>query len=193
MAEPAYQRLTRDRIAQQFGVVAVPRVSLWLGSDHLLLVEHSGFTETYKRFYFRDNQAITVRGTPRQTIWNGVLALPLAIGLIGFMISAAPTRNPPATIFWAIFSVIFLLPFIVNNVRGPACVCQLRTAVQIENLGSVSRVRQARKVLDKIRPLIAAAQGQLAPEEVSLRLRAIAPGAKPQEPEPPPGSPPVLA
>ena len=39
--------------------------SLWIGEDHLLLVELRGFTETYRRFYFRDVQAIILRRTDR--------------------------------------------------------------------------------------------------------------------------------
>src|SRR5882724_2221817 len=34
--------------------------SLWLGPDHLLVVEIAGITEKYRRFYFRDIQAVIV-------------------------------------------------------------------------------------------------------------------------------------
>jgi hypothetical protein len=193
MAQPAYQRLTRDRMPQQFAVVSVARMSLWLGSDHLVLVERSGFTENYKRFYFRDIQAITIRETNRRTIWNAVLMVPLAISLIGFVICTLPVANLPGMIIWGILSCVFLLPFAVNNLRGTACTCQLRTAVQTEELASLSRVRQTRKVLAKIRPLIVAAQGQLTPEEVSARMQAAAVGERiVPDPEPPAASAPPV-
>src|SRR5580698_2302749 len=79
MAQKQYQRLTRPRARAQFAVVYRTRSALWLGGDHLLLVETSGFTENYKRFYFRDIQAITVQETRRGQVWNfirgGVLLL----------------------------------------------------------------------------------------------------------------------
>lgn len=190
MADYAYKRLTRDRIPRQFAVVSAGRVGLWLGSDHLLLVESSGFTETYKRFYFRDIQAITVRETMRRKIWNAVLMVPIAVCIILIVIIAIRQVNLAAIVMWSIFLGILLVPFIMNNIRGPACACQLRTAVQIEDLISLSRIRQAHKVLDKIRPLIVAAQGQISPEEVSARMQqAASPQTAPQKPEAPPSAP----
>jgi hypothetical protein len=184
MAESTYQRLTRDRMPRQFGVVTVSRVSLWLGGDHLLHVERNGFTETYKRFYFRDIQAITVQETNRRSVWNGILAVPLAVCLIGIIITSMPTANWGGMIAWSIFTILFLLPFVINNLRGTACACQLRTAVQTEKLGSLSRIRQTQKVLEKIRPLIIAAQGQINAEEVSARMREVASEAPPAENQP---------
>ena len=39
--------------------------SVWMGSDHLLLVKSARFREEYKRFYFRDIQAIVTANAPR--------------------------------------------------------------------------------------------------------------------------------
>src|SRR5262249_49800032 len=160
MADTPYKRLTRDRVTQQFSVFTATRASLWLGADHLLLVQVSGFTETYKRFYFRDIQAITVTQTNRRSIWNWVLGVPFGVCLI-VTLSTALSRAEAAAVTWAIFAFIFFLPLLINNIRGTACKCQLRTAVQTENLGSMSRVRQVQKVLAKVRPLIVAMQGEL--------------------------------
>jgi len=195
MAEITYQRLTRDRTTRQFAVASATRESLWLGSDHLLQVQQRGFTETYKRFYFRDIQAITVLKTSRRTVWNAGLAVPVAICLIGFMVSALPSPNTVAMAVWSVFAAIFLLPLVVNNLRGTACTCALRTAVQNEELGSLSRVRQTRNVLDKIRPLIIAAQGQLAPEDVAARMQEALSGAQvtPKPESSWPAAPPVIS
>ena len=54
----------------------------------------------------------------------------------------------------------------VNLALGPACACQLRTAVQLEDLPSMVRLRRARKILDRLRPLITAAQGEIRPNSV---------------------------
>lgn len=199
MAETTYQRLTRDRTPRRFAVATVSRVSLWLGSDHLLHVEHNGFTESYKRFYFRDIQAIIVQETARRNIWNAVLGLPLAICLIGVIATAVPPANLAGMFVWSVFAALLLLPLVINNLRGTACTCYLRTAVQTEELGSLGRIRQTQKVLVKIRPLIAAAQGQLTAEEVSVRMHEAASGAGPAENHPgkqempPTPTPPVIS
>ena len=190
MAQIIYQRLTRVRNRATFAFVAAGRTSLWLGPDHLLCVDTNGYTETYKRFYFRDIQAITVQATNRRSVWNWILglltALCAALGFFNFSAAAGP--NPGAILsFFLLF--IFGIPLLLNNLFGRACTCQLRTAVQTEELASLSRVRKARKVLEKIRPLIAAAQGELTAEEISARLRE---NLQPENP-PPDNLPPVLS
>ena len=73
------------------------------------------------------------------------------------------------------------IPLFLNNLFGTTCACQIRTAVQTEELPSLCRVRQTRKVLDKIRPLITAAQGEITPEEAASKMieAALAEAAKP--------------
>ena len=173
MPSEIYQKLTRNRTAWQTAVT-IPRVSLWLGSDHLLYVEQLGFEEKYKRFYFRDIQAITIVPSSRRTIWNAIFIVPLAIVLAGLVICLTQPDILPGVIVFSIFAAVFLIPTVINNVLGPACVCQLRTAVQTEWMASLSRVKRTRKVLDRIRPLIAAAQGQLTPEEIAVQMQAAA-------------------
>jgi hypothetical protein len=176
MAEKEYQRLTRARSRSAFAVAFVSRSSLWLGKDHLLCVDYSGYTETYKRFHFRDIQAITVVATNRRTVWNGVLLVPIVLCLAGLAnaLFSLPEATNPAIITWTILTVIFLVLLLINNLLGPTCACYLRTAVQIEELPSLCRVRRTRKVLDQVRPFIIAVQGGLAPEEIPSRMRSAA-------------------
>jgi hypothetical protein len=205
MAELKYQRLTRDRAARRFVAFTITqtRSSLWLGDDHLLFVENTGFTETYKRFFFRDIQVIVFQQTKRGRIWNIILGIFAAISLI-IIISMMPAL-PPAnwsrdTIagsialgsIWALFVLILLLNFFA----GPTCKSFIRTAVQTEEVPALCRVRQTRKLLAKIRPLIVAAQGQLAAEEVSARMQETVTGmtAQPSTPTPMDGAvPPILS
>ena len=167
MAEEQYRRLTRTRPRSGFSVAIVGRSSLWLGKDHLLLVDTTGFTESYKRFYFRDIQAISFYRTNRWNIWSGVLGGMAGLCLLGGL----ATGDRVGLITFGIIAGIFTVALIVNLLFGPSCRCYLRTAVQSEELSSVSRVGKARKVLDQIRPLIVAAQGQLAPEEIAQKFR----------------------
>lgn len=173
MPEIRYQRLTRARARSAFSLVLRSRVSLWLGPDHLLSVDSSGFAETYKRFYFRDIQALTIRQTRRRAVWNFILFVPTTICLAGCLseISFKPT-NTPAVTLWLMGAAILLVSLLFNNVLGTACVCLLRTAVQIEELPPLCRVRKTKRVLAKIRPLILAAQGgELTAAAVSSRMR----------------------
>jgi len=173
MSEIHYRRLTRSRARGTFAVAFQSRASLWLGPDHLLCVDSSGYAETYKRFYLRDIQAVTIQETKRRTLWNVILVVPLVGCLAGLLTSLSSAPNDsPAVIVWLIVSVIFLVPFLFNNIFGTACVCQLRTAVQIEELPSLCRVRKTRRILDKVRPLIVAAQGgEIPAEAVSAWMR----------------------
>src|SRR5260221_457977 len=60
-----------------FGVSAT-RCQLWLGTDHLLAVDHTLTAEEYRRFYFRDIEAFVIRRTVARQVWNwimGVLAV----------------------------------------------------------------------------------------------------------------------
>ncbi|HEX5398355.1 MAG TPA: hypothetical protein VFY06_04830 [Verrucomicrobiae bacterium] len=168
----SYQRLTWSSARGGFAVVFRSRSSLWLGPDHLLCVETNGYTETYKRFYFRDIQAISLRETGRRYVWNAILVLPLVGCVVGWVMNLVSANSLAAIIVWGIFVTLLVVPFAINNLLGATCASQLRTAVQVENLPSLCRVRQTRKVLAKIRPLIAAAQGgELTPEAVAAQMR----------------------
>jgi hypothetical protein len=198
MPEIHYKRLTRSRARSVFAIAFQSRASLWLGPDHLLSVDTNGYSETYKRLYFRDIQAIAIRESPRRSVWNAILMLPTVICFVGLVITALAGKNIAGIIIWSLFFALVAIPFVVNNVRGATCACQLRTAVQTEDLPSLCRVRQTRKILEKIRPLIAAAQGgELPAETVAARMRdwAAAPaGEPPANPVPDePDIPPRLA
>lgn len=140
-------------------------VRLYLAADHLLQVSSSGFTETYRRYYLRDLQAITVRESMHGKVWNGVW------GFFAFLpVIVALQVSGAAMMVWWLITAIFLLPLVINVALGPTCVCQVRTAVQTRPLPSLNRARRAGKVIALLRPLIEAAQGTLPPEEFTRRL-----------------------
>ena len=135
------------------GSSAFEHVRLYLASDHLLLVSSSGYVETYKRFYFCDIQSLTLCQTVHGKIWNGVWGFLLGV----FGIVALQTNLPAAAVWWAV-AAVFLLLLLVNVARGPTCVGQIQTAVQIRPLASLNRLRAARKVIAQLKPLIENAQ-----------------------------------
>lgn len=177
MREKEYRRLCRDRSRSGFGFSG--RSGLWLGRDHLLCVDTNGYTETYKRFYFRDIQVISIHRTQRHLWLAGILAF-LAFIFVVLAIVAAP--NTPfarwdggemfVECLLGAMAALFLLLLLSNFLAGPACKCLLRTAVQIEELAPLNRVRRARKLLARLRPFIIAAQGELSREDISSRTKA---------------------
>jgi hypothetical protein len=138
------------------GARGFQRIRLWEGPDHLLFVASSALGERYKRFYFADIQAIVFRKTAAWLGWAIFLLAAVAIfGLAGVGISETAGRIVMFTITGALLIILA-----VHAARGPTCRCVIRTAVQIEELPSLKRVRNADKVLARIRPLIESAQRQ---------------------------------
>jgi TctA family transporter len=136
------------------------RTQLWLGSEHLLLVETEGYREHYKRFNYRDIQALVVRKTPQALTTNVALGTILAIlGAIALAVDDSVGRG-----FLLTLAGFFGLVLLISALRGPSCHCRLRTAVQSIDLVSLKQLRTARKVLAQIRPLIERAQGGASPQ-----------------------------
>src|SRR5437899_10193108 len=123
--EVKYKRLTRARARSRFSVISAGNSSLWLGPDHLLCIDSTGFTENYKRFYFRDIQAVIVRKTDGYKYWNGALGF---LGLL-FTIFAAMTSDSAGRIAWFSFAALFWLLMLLNLALGPTSACYVQTAV----------------------------------------------------------------
>jgi hypothetical protein len=142
--------------------------TLWLGPDHLLHIEHSGYTETYKRFYYNEIQAITIRETKRLRNWSIFFLVMITI----FASLALAIGDQIGRVFMLIFLALFLILLVINLIKGKTCICHVQTAVHREALPSLRRVRNTRKALVKIREQIAAAQGLFSPEEARARYAA---------------------
>jgi hypothetical protein len=170
MAEREYQRLTWSRRRPGIAVFTISRASLWLAKDHLLLIETNGYSESYKRFYFRDIQAMTVQRTNDRTIWSIVLA---ALGALLLVIGFAIQDTAALIVFAVLATFLCVVPLIIVLAMGPTCRCQIRTAVQTEDL-PIGRVPRARRVLERLRPLITATQGQMTTEEIAARMQQLA-------------------
>jgi hypothetical protein len=144
-------------------------VTLWAGEDHLMLVELRGFTETYRRFYFKDVQAIVVRPTDRARTRSILLGL-LGLALAGVAMGAGRGWN----VLWGSLAGLAIVALAVNLALGRGCECSLRTALQEVDLRSLRRLRRARRVVDRLRSLIELEQGALAGDELAARVREAA-------------------
>lgn len=136
------------------------RTQLWVGAEHLLIVESDGYTEYYKRFDYRDIQAFLIRKTAEGAIATALLG---GIALFLFSLVVLAVDDAFARGFLFTLAGFFALLLLNNVLRGPTCRCQLRTAVQTVEMVSLTRVRTARKVLTVIRPQIERTQGPASP------------------------------
>lgn len=172
-----YARLPGSGVSRKgASFITVARVScrLWLGDDHLLQVEASGgYSETYKRFYFRDIQAICLQASKSWLVANIVLG-----GLTGlFALWWLSAEGEAGKISLGIITGVLLLLLILNLVRGSSCTCYLKTAVHLEELPSLRRRRNAEKVLARLKPLIESAQGGLPREALAPQYDVLLAGA----------------
>lgn len=135
--------------------------TLWLGKDHLLSVDSRIYSEDYKRFYFKDIQAIIGCKMNSWKIINIILA---AIALLLLWLSFSV--GPAGSIFLKFMSCVFLLGLLVYLLWGPSWACSLKTAIQTENLPSLYRFRKFKKALRLLGPQIEMAQGNLAISDI---------------------------
>ncbi len=157
--------------------------SLWLGDDHLLAVTGWRFTEDYKRYYYRDIQALVVARTRRWAV-----TLPWffpALGLLIWgLIAQATAISRLAEVCWYLVGAVVLAWLYVSlkaSVR-----CSIQTAVSREELPSLLRFWSARRTIRILGDRIAQAQGTLVEgwtahvreAPVSVELAAEAPELK---------------
>lgn len=161
--EKEYYRLPGNR-----GITFLGRHSLWRGKDHVLSITNRGYSEDYRRFYYTDIQAIYFQKTAGAMIGNILYTLVFAVlaflALYGWKTQGWEEWG---TVTVLVFAGFFLLLLALNIARGATCKAYLRTAVQIQPLPSLSRVRTSIKAIAMLRPLIEAAQGALTVEELN--------------------------
>jgi hypothetical protein len=155
-SEHRYRRLP----GRPFSVIS--RDSLWLAEDHLLSVQSNRFSETYRRYYFRDIQAVTIQRAAPISPWTyaagAVAAAFLAPGLL---------FEFQRTFLW-ISGGLFLAITLALIGFGPTCVCHIQTAVSRDRLGSLRWIRTAEKALSILQPGIEQVQGAMTPVLAAL-------------------------
>ena len=146
---------------------AMRQSQLWLAADHLLLVDSTVTSQDLKRFYFRQIQALQLRKTRRGFWFNITFSLFTAL----FALFASQVNDPVGFGILATITGVFGLLLVINSIIGPTSEVFIQTAVQREMLPSLGRLRTARKVLARLKPLIEQAQGSLTNEEARTLLR----------------------
>ena len=146
---PTYRKLTR--VHRGIGLMT----QLWLGRDHLLHVTSTGYTESYRRFYLRDIQTLLIVHTARRTYFAVTLVVLLMV--VGAIVHAAGGGWLGLGITAGLVSPLFVW----NHLLGAGCRVVLFSAVQQENVPSLSRLPKTRRVLGELTWLIEAAQANL--------------------------------
>ena len=134
----------------------IGRYTLWLGSDHLLQIFSRVGVEEYKRFYFSDIQAVVTRKTVIGTLQNVVGGL-----LVAIFVVPAISLDGGWSLFYTIVAGVMLLLLLLGLFKGPTCETKLMTAVQTEKLHTLHRLKNAAKVMDRLRTHIHQTQGRL--------------------------------
>lgn len=158
--------------------------TLWLGEDHLLAVESTGYSETYTRYYFKEIQAIVSRrnawGKALNAIFGSVVAISLSAAIGGY-----DNGFTAGSVTACIFGGFFLLLLLWNLLSGPTCHCHIRTSIGIDDLPALGRTLRVKKVLDRLKPIIGRLQGEIARAEIadlSGRVMAALPAVPPAAP-----------
>jgi len=139
--------------------------SLHLADDYLLAVNSGMFQETYRRFYYRDIQAVIIRRTGDAT---GMIVM-MIIMLVASLLVLFSVDNETASAVMVVF-VVGLFLNLVRLVAGlGSCVCYIQTPVSIQRL-SITNVRTARRLLSELAPRIEAVQGPLSQEDLRRLL-----------------------
>jgi branched-subunit amino acid transport protein len=164
----------------------IRKSSVWAGPDHLLLVRGTRFRDEYKRFYYRDVQAITVARAPRFHISTRAGVIAFACWVLSAVVQILVLRASGIQLFGFIYTPVVAyggilalvgisaaLPAFVGLIlaiiwayvsAAQSCRCRIYTAVSGDELPSVYRMWTARKFLAQLEPLIAQTQGTIAGE-----------------------------
>ena len=132
--------------------------SLWLATDHLLVLNSTGYHEEYRRIQFRDIQGFFTVDSGRRGSWALVWAIWSGISGLVFLGSFMAGNRPFVS---GVFLAIGLGALLWNYLLGPGCKVYVVTRVQTQPLPSLVRKKKAAKVLARLGPLITEAQKDL--------------------------------
>lgn len=131
------------------------RFSLWLGPDHVLLVEANMMTERYQRVWLRDLQGFIVRPS-REALWATSVGAGFTL-LFGVLAVALEVDMAVTGTFWTL-AVVGATSLLFGLIFARTCHFYAVTAVQRTEWPNVARRRHLRKLLRRLEPLVREAQ-----------------------------------
>jgi hypothetical protein len=139
------------------GLLRRSRQELWDGGDHLLVVEHTGYRERYRRIRYDAIQAWTARSTAdylaTSLVLGAVITLLLGIAWTG------RTDEGMGTWFWPLAAGGYTLVLLIHLALGPTVRVHLHTAVQTLEIPAAGRRRTWQRVRRHLIDRITTAQG----------------------------------
>jgi uncharacterized membrane protein HdeD (DUF308 family) len=177
-AEIYAERLTRYRARPGFSLSQV-KYGLWLAEDHILQITRGPYRETYRRFYFRDIQALSLTRTRTHQMLMGVAALGAVMLLGGLLVMGLYLTNisgdadPGNVVFGAVVIMAGFAAVVAGfpGFLGPTCVCMVTTPIQHARLDALCRWKRDLPTFEALCEKVAAVQGTLS-EEVAAQLEA---------------------
>jgi len=155
-----YTVVKKSKLRKTFGGYDV----MYKAEDHLLLVQNRAYSQSYKRFYFADIQALVSRVTKKHIFYGWFFGVLFLLNLLPLFF-----MEYPANIIFIIFSILFATIFIVNIYRGPTCKTTLLTRVQSYDL-PIARVKNAQAIFSRWKREIEERQGSFQASEVTEPL-----------------------
>ncbi len=152
------------RVAGRTGLFI--RHSLWMGADHLLRVRAHPFAEEYRRYYFRDIQAIVLTELPNTAALYGFIAAAFLAAITGMLLYS---RHP----VWASMCGLSAVLLFFLSWRRPTCACYVKTLVSTEKLPALRRIRKAQRAIALVKQEIESVQGRWAGETPATHRSGI--------------------
>lgn len=151
---------------------------LWTAPDHLLIVSSTGISESYKRFYFRDIQALNTVKTLSNYVKLWVTG---AVFVLLCILATFSMTDPDSGGIGAIMALIVGLPVMYYIIRlaleGASCRCYIYSSVQEEKLAPIDTIKKANRLYDFLIPEIEKCQGTVTPGEIAVfEKRSAIPG-----------------
>lgn len=162
--------VTRDR------PTGIPQ--LYLGPNHLLLLNRKSTREVARRFYYEDITALRCHPTRWGYYIDGTFVAVAALLWLNYLIS--PSAGIGSAFAAVTATVIAGIALLTNRLRGPTCETWLHTANHTERLSTLGRYNTARRALGKLHERIVAAQEARFGEHIDV-ARSFEPYALPLE------------
>jgi hypothetical protein len=125
-----------------------------MGPDHLLRVRRNPFSESYRRYYFADVQAIVFTELPNAAAFYGYAAAALLVLIASVLFY---TRHP----IWGVFCALSSLLGFFLGWRIADCACYLKTSVSTERLPSLRHRGNAAKAMAALKAEVERNQGHV--------------------------------
>ena len=128
----------------------VSKASVWVADDHLLSVQSSRVAEEYRRYYFRDIQALVIerRATSRKAITYPLLGI----------LAAATTAVANAFGWWALLPGFLTAALALIEGSARECRCLIVTRTSQDFLPAFAKLRGSEAAMAELAPLILNAQ-----------------------------------